>query len=138
MLDKDKLRQKIDFIRRESKRLKELGDYSFEEFKAGPFYFDASLRMLQIAIESMIDICNHIVARKGLGLLRNYHDGFRILTEQGILDPEMLDTYKTMTKLRNRIVHMYDEVSAEEVYEIIQQRLPDFDAFITSMVKAYF
>lgn len=138
MVDKDKLRQKIQFIRREVRRLQDLRNLSWEEFKTGPYYFDASLRMLQVAIEAMIDICNHIVAREGLGLPRNYRDGFHILAEHKIIEPEMLNTYIRMTKFRNRIVHLYDEVNIEEVYEILRNNLPDFDRFIASIVKVYF
>ena len=138
MVDKEKIRQKIDFIHQELKKLKQLKNLTDEEFKQGPFYFDAALRILQVAIEAMIDICNHIVAREGLGIPQNYRDGFKILADQQILEPEMLDTYIKMTKFRNRIVHIYDEVKKEEVYRIIQTNLPDFERFVASIVKSYF
>lgn len=68
MVDKEKLRQKIHFIRKNLHKLEGLKKLTYKEFTKGPYYFDASLRMLQIAIEAMIDICNHIVAREGLGI----------------------------------------------------------------------
>lgn len=138
MVDKEKLRQKTHFIRKELKKLEVLKKLTYKKFAQEPLYLDASLHILQVAIEAMIDICNHIAAREGLGIPKDYRDGFKILTDHKILEPEMLDTYIKMTKFRNRIVHIYDEVKTEEVYEIIQKNLSDFERFIASIVKAYF
>lgn len=138
MVDKEKLRQKIHFIRHELKKLEEIKQLTYEKFVKEPLFFDASLRMLQVAIEAMIDICSHIVAREAFGIPKNYRDGFKTLTDHKMLEAEMLDTYIKMTKFRNRIVHIYDKVKTEEVYEIIQEHLPDFERFIASIVKAYF
>lgn len=40
-----------------------------------------------------------------------------------------------MAKFRNRIVHMYFDVSDEMIYEITQNNLEDFEAFIKNIVK---
>lgn len=138
MVDKDKIRQKIHYIRQELKKLQTSRNLSFDDFIGKPFYVDATLRQLQVAIEAMIDISSHIVAREGWGLLKAYGDGFRSLTEHNILERQMLDTYLKMVKFRNRIVHLYDEINAEEVYRILQENLDDFERFISSILKAYF
>lgn len=138
MVDQEKVRQKVQFIRNVLAKLHKLNSLSFEDFMNGPFYLDASLHELQVAIEAMIDICNHIIAREGWGLLKTYQDGFKLLTENGILDPTMLDTYTKMVKFRNRVVHIYDEVQPEEIYKILQNHLSDFEGFVSAIVKKYF
>jgi len=69
----------------------------------------AAVRYLHTAIESMIDIANHVVARRGL-----------------------------MVAFRNRAVHLYDEIDADEVYEILTERLGDFDDFVSAIATRFF
>jgi uncharacterized protein YutE (UPF0331/DUF86 family) len=138
VVDQLKLRQKIHYIREQMKNLQKLKELSREKFLTGPIYTDASLRELQVAIEAMIDICNHVVAREGWGLPKSYREGFEILTKQGVLEKEMLDTYLKMVKFRNRIVHIYDDIDSEEVYQIIQNNLGDLERFVVSILKKYF
>jgi len=40
-----------------------------------------------------------------------------------------------MTRFRNRIVHLYDEVSREEVYRIVTEHLADFENYLAYIVK---
>lgn len=40
-----------------------------------------------------------------------------------------------MVKFRNRAVHMYDTIINEEVYQIIQHHLSDFDDFIRAIIQ---
>ncbi|WP_335617779.1 HepT-like ribonuclease domain-containing protein [Clostridium pasteurianum] len=40
-----------------------------------------------------------------------------------------------MDKFRNRIAHMYFNVSDEMIYEINQNNLEDFEVFINNIVK---
>jgi len=41
-----------------------------------------------------------------------------------------------MAKFRNRIVHMYFNISDEMIYEIVQNNLEDFERFINNIIKA--
>jgi uncharacterized protein YutE (UPF0331/DUF86 family) len=138
MVDKDKIRQKIHYIREQLKNLNEVKSLPPQDFLSSSLYINASLRELQVAIEAMIDICNHIVAREGWGILRSYQDGFRILTEHNVLEKEMLDIFIRMVKFRNRIVHLYDELKPEEVYRILQENLGDFERFVAFILEKYF
>ena len=50
---------------------------------------------------------------------------------QGIVSLDFAqDTLKEMAGYRNRLTHFYFEVSAKEMYEIIQNNLDDFDEFL--------
>lgn len=46
-----------------------------------------------------------------------------------------VNNYFNMAKFRNRIVHMYFNVSDEMIYEITQNNLEDFEEFIKFIVK---
>lgn len=137
-VDRNKLRLKLQRMRCELKHLSDLKDRSEEEFMREPLFERAATRMLQISIEAMIDIGNHIIAREGLGVPQAYRDTVTILTEHGILPQEDRDTFTNMIRFRNRAVHLYDTVSAKEVYSILRHHLPDFDRFIAAIVQRYF
>ena len=44
------------------------------------------------------------------------------------------DTYYAMVVLCNRVVHGYEDVSPELLYEIITEQLGDFEKFIASII----
>nr|WP_243105993.1 HepT-like ribonuclease domain-containing protein [Clostridium fermenticellae] len=58
-----------------------------------------------------------------------------MLAEHDIIEEKYVNSYFAMAKFRNRIVHMYFDVSDEMIYEITQNNLEDFEAFIKNIVK---
>jgi len=40
-----------------------------------------------------------------------------------------------MVQFRNRIVHLYWEVEAEVIYDILQKNLEDFETFTSQILK---
>lgn len=69
------------------------------------------------------------------GTPKTYREAVELLAGAGILTPEQLPSILNITRFRNRVVHLYDEVSREEVYRIEKYHLSDFDEFICSIVK---
>ena len=52
-----------------------------------------------------------------------------MLAENKVIDAAFLPTVHRMAKMRNRLVHLYWEVDAALLYEILQRDLSDFDRF---------
>jgi uncharacterized protein YutE (UPF0331/DUF86 family) len=48
------------------------------------------------------------------------------MAQSGVLPPQFTDELVAMAKFRNRLVHLYWEVSDSQVYEILKSRLGDF------------
>lgn len=137
-IDLTKLRSHIDFVRANLRRLETLHERGREEFLADDIAQAAATRWLQTSIEALVDIANHIIAREGLGVPRAYSETVEILTREGVLPPGRRDALLSMVRFRNRIVHLYDEVSSEEIWRIIENDLADFDAFISAIASRYF
>jgi len=135
MINKDRLRDKLQFIRTSLKDLQSITKVPEAEFVANHILFYAATRILQIAIEASLDIAQHIVARKQLGTPKTYREAILLLERAGVIPPEQVPHLVNMTRFRNRVVHMYDEVSREEVYRIATQHLSDFDLYIESIVR---
>lgn len=91
--------------------------------------------LLQVSIECCLDIANHIIASSKFRSPNDYADSFRILHEQKIVPDSLIDNLVEMAKFRNRIVHIYWEISDELVYEIIQEKLGDFNLYIQAILK---
>lgn len=86
-----------------------------------------------VAIESAIDISNHIIAKTFARSPEDYADAFRILAENEILKSEFADELIKMVKFRNLIIHLYRKVDDNKVHEILQTRLNDFENFLKAI-----
>lgn len=137
-VDRDKIRAHLDFIRGRLRALRRLTGEGRERFLEDAIRPAAAVRMLHTAIEAMIDIANHVVARRGLGVPKTYAEALDLLIDEGILPAEHRETFRQMVRFRNRAVHLYDEIDNEEVYRILEERLGDFDIFITAIVRHFF
>ena len=137
-VDLTKLRSHIDFVRANLRRLETVHERGREEFLSDDITQAAATRWLQTSIEALVDISNHIIAREGLGVPRAYAETIEILTREGVLPPGRRDALLSMVRFRNRIVHLYDEVSSDEIWSIIDHDLGDFDAFISAIASRYF
>lgn len=138
VVDREKLRQKIQFIRDAVRRLGEVRGKGRETFLADDLLQAAAIRLLQVGIEAVVDAANHIIAREGLGLPKTYRESVEILARENILPSDQAGTFVKMVKFRNRAVHLYDRIDAAEVFDIIENDLGDFETFISAIATRYF
>lgn len=101
-----------------------------DEFISDPHKLGSAKYHFIVAIEGSLDLCNHIIAKNRYRTPEDYADTFQVLYEQGVFTKEFTDTLKKMARFRNRLIHLYWEVSEEELYQILQQRLSDIDLFL--------
>jgi len=88
-----------------------------------------------VAIESAIDICNHLISRNGYRVPEDYADSFTVMGEAGAFSKDAVEVFKEMARFRNRLVHVYWEVEPEQVYNILQSRLGDFKIFLDNIAQ---
>ncbi len=136
-VDKERLENKIQYIRNNLKKLSELKEISEDEFLTDYRNYDSAKYNLQISIEAMVDIGNHIISRENLGIPKTNADTFRILAKENIISSDQLSSYVAMTKFRNMVVHLYEEIDEKEIYKILQKNLDDFGKFIKSIFTKY-
>lgn len=138
MVDADKVRQKIAMLEQNLEKLKALQKLQEDDFLNDFRNVESAKHLLQVCVEIMIDICDHIIARQRLGTPETSADGFKILAENGYLKKDNLNTYVAMTKFRNRVVHLYNEIDEKEIYNILQSNLEDFKQFLKEIINAVF
>ena len=123
----------ISELRKSVRRLQILAGLKKEEIVADPDKIASAKYHFIVAIESCIDMCNHIISRNGFRVPDDYADTFRVMAEEGVLKNEILDDLVAMAKFRNRLVHLYWEVNNDQLYSILTSRLSDFKMVLTSI-----
>jgi uncharacterized protein YutE (UPF0331/DUF86 family) len=106
-----------------------------EAFLKDPFLSASAERYLQVAIQAVLDICNHIVADLGLEAPSEYRQVPEILAKQKILPKALATRMASMIGLRNILVHEYLKLDRRLVYQAIQSELDDFTKFIRAVSK---
>ncbi len=114
----EKLEEYLGFLER-------MQAYSQEEFLSDPEHYGSAERFLQLAIETVNDIANHIIAEEELGTVDASRDIPRIFRERGYIDQSLEDKWIRMIGFRNILVHDYLEVDRLIVYEVLQHELED-------------
>jgi len=98
---------------------------SLESFLADPRMVAAGESYLRRALEALLDLGRHLLA-KGFGVPAvEYKETARALGERGVLDADHSHLLEQMAGYRNRLVHFYDEISAEELFHILTQHRED-------------
>lgn len=88
-----------------------------------------------IAIESCIDIANHVIASENFRFPKDNADSFAVLIEEGVVPETLRGPLRDMARFRNRLVHLYWEVDTERVYDYLQTGLGDFHAFARAVAE---
>lgn len=130
LFNPDKIAKLVSEMRKALNRLRFLSDLNRELFLNDPDKIGSTKYNFIIAIESAIDICNHIISQNGYRVPEDYADTFQVLGEQGAFDKDFVKVLKDMAKFRNRLIHLYWEVNDEQVHEVLHTRLNDFKAFL--------
>ncbi len=104
-------------------------DYNWEVFSQDKIVRRYVERTLHMAVESCLDIANHIISYEGYREPLDNKDTFQVLYEQDIISSEDAKKLKKMAQFRNVIVHDYIRVQPEIVFSILTNSLSDVIEF---------
>ena len=125
----------ISELRNNLERLESLSQLKIGDFLSDPDKIGSAKYSFIVAIESCIDLCNHIISRNGFRVPKDYADTFEVMSEAGMFVPGFATDLKKMARFRNRLVHLYWEVSNHQIHEILQTRLNDFNKFQKAVAR---
>jgi len=115
--------------------LHELQRYGEREFRSDPEHYGSAERFLHLAIETTIDLGNHLIADQELGIVDQYSDVPRLLLQAGLIDEPLAKVWTRMIGFRNVLVHEYVEIDRGIVYHVLQHRLEDIEALRTAFAR---
>ena len=132
-VDKELLQRHLKQLREAIVILRDLGNAPREEFTGDFHVFGLAERYLQIAIEACLRICGILVASLGLRKPEGYHELLSIVATQNLIPRQLSYRLEVLTNLRDALVHDPGSLNPDLLYEHIQQRLEDFEAFATAV-----
>ena len=112
------------------KDLRKFEHCSFEEFKKHHYEIE---RLLELIIEFASDITFHILSKKDDSVPSSYRMGFLRLGELNLISKNLASHLSNMVGMRNIIVHGYEVVDNEIIYQSIKQILQDIPQFLNEI-----
>lgn len=98
-------------------------------FEADYFKQDAIAVNLQRACEQCIDLANHAIRVRKLGLPKESKESFRMLAQNGIIPRDLAADLEHMVGFRNILVHEYQNLDIRLLIDVIENHLDDLADF---------
>lgn len=115
--------------------LRGLATTPVDEFTSSRALQAQAERWAQVAVETCIDLANHIIADRGLPTPGTYREAFSVLSEHGVLEVDLAEQMATWAGLRNLLVHMYLDVDPARLHAIITTELGRLEAFAAAVSR---
>ena len=132
-LEKDVILKRIEGIEAEVVEPKKLGQQDLAGFSSGDGWKLAQFH-LHRALEGVFNISSHILSRIPGAVATQYKEVAEKMGEYKLVPEEFAKTRLVeMAKYRNRLVHFYAQITAEELYQVIQEDLGDFEVFLAAV-----
>ena len=88
-------------------------------FTADPRMTAAADSYLRRALEALLDLARHVLAKAFGRAPAEYGEVARQLGEVGVVGSALADRLSLMARYCNRMVHFYDEITDQELYKIL-------------------
>jgi len=135
VVDQERTDELLAMLARYVRMLRQLSETPLDEYRSDPRNFGSAERFLQLAIETTLSIGHHIIAASGFDQPTSYADVFRVLGKEAVLDADFAAALEPMARMRNRLVHHYEDIEPARVHELLRTRLDDFDRFARAVAE---
>ena len=125
MVISEVIRKRLNKLDEYLKILEGIKKYSFEEFISDPEHYGSAERFLQLSIEVLNDIGNHIIADEELGMINWQSDIPDILHKNNYITKELKTNWIQIIGFRNILVHDYLDIDRKIVFSVLQNNLTD-------------
>lgn len=98
---------------------------------------DAIAANLQRACDLCIDLANHTIRVRKLGLPRDSKESFTLLRKEGIIPTELAGGLENMVGFRNILVHQYRDIDLDLMVNVIEEHLTDLIRFTDLILAAF-
>ncbi|MFO8059869.1 MAG: DUF86 domain-containing protein [Bacillota bacterium] len=134
MINRTLVQERLALMSSYLKELERLSELPRNEFLADAVRVAAGESFLRRSLEAAFDIGRHILAKSGhVDVAGEYKSIAQGMTELGVVDERLGQTLVRMAGYRNRLVHMYAQVTDEELHHIITNHLGDVRGIIVQV-----
>ena len=128
MVRKELVAARLERLRGYFGTLKSIRTFGLQRFKDDVFVHTTAERCLHLAIESVLDIGNHIISDRKYRKPGTYSEIFEILAEEGVISSELSGHLAGMAAFRNVLVHDYLRIDLDRVYSIVDEKVQYLEA----------
>ncbi len=96
---------------------------------------DAVVINLQRACEQCIDMANHVIRLKKLGLPAASAESFTLLRKADIISAAMEKKLISMVGFRNIVIHQYRDIDYKRVEDVVRKHADDLIEFTSALVS---
>src|SRR5947209_5321337 len=132
-VDKELVQRHLKQLSEAVSILQDLGKSGREEFTADYRIYGLAERYLQLAIEACLQVCGILVATLGLRKPEGYHELLSIVAAQQVVPRSLAYRLEVLTNLRDALVRDPGTLNRDLLYDHIQQRLGDLEAFASAI-----
>jgi len=129
------VQSKIDTILENLEKLNILKGKNYNDFISDFRNIDSALHRLQTSIQALLDIGGYIIASVGLKTPNTNAEIIEILSDAGYISKDKEEVYIKMSQFRNRIVHLYNHIDTQTLYDILVNEFDDIKNFYTNLLK---
>ena len=132
MVDPVSLQRRLALLGEHRRRLQELAGLPVDEYAERRF---EARYLVQVCAQLCIDVANHVIASEGWGAARDARDAFARLAEHGVLSQDLARRLQALAGLRDRLVHLYDQINDDLVRAALKEGLDDLDEFARAVAS---
>lgn len=133
MVDPGRVRRLLQTLSEYRARLVTLCDLPPEDYKGDSAF--AARYLVQACAQACIDIANHVIASSGWRTPVDFRDAFTVLAEHDVIDAELAERMRALAGLRNRLVHIYEEIDDRIVHESLREGLGDLSSYAQAIAR---
>ena len=122
--------QKLEGISQYLKEVKALLEFQDKEILADSGKLHIAERLLQLIVDTMIDINQHFIKELDLPLSEDFQSTFYILAENNILPADFAKKIAPVVGLRNRVIHRYETLDNALFISSFRKEYADFQEYI--------
>lgn len=113
-----------------------------EEYHADPAGFDTNFTRQDAAVlnvlracEQAIDLANHVIRTRKMGIPASSAQSFELLQQRSVIDPPLAQSLIKMIHFRNTVTHQYQRMDIQIVQKVITSGLEDLIQFGDCILK---
>lgn len=104
-----------------------------KEFLQDPRNVAAAESYLRRALEALLDLGRHILAKAFAQPVTEYREIAKGLLEKKVLPEKEGEILAKMAGYRNRMVHFYQEITSEELHEICRDHINEINTVLNKL-----
>jgi uncharacterized protein YutE (UPF0331/DUF86 family) len=132
-MTQDVLTQKITLLTESLRDLSAVLPASFALFTESPLVVPAAERYFQLVVDAAVELNTKILDERGIKT-ETYFATFEKMKDCGLIDADLAQRIAPSVGLRNAIVHRYETVQRQRMFDSMHAFLPLYQRYAAALV----